>query len=319
MLGFAVSAFGAGPAPAIAIVALPAISLAIELGVSPFLFGVMCVLGSDCGAASPISTAGIVAQGLVEDFGWSALQPTFLLNSMIGHFIVALACYLLLRGWKIKPQKMVNLSELPGFNKHQIMTLAGILTFVIAVATFHRNVGLTALIVGLILVMLKVVPSDKDIIKDMSWNTLLLICGISVLMNVVLETGGIDLMVNFLSEIMNKHTARPIIALTAGIMSWFSTTTSVVMPTLIPALPGILENIGHVVEPLPMLSSLVNGSFSAAISPLSAGGGIVLATYVQLTKCNEDAQNKMFRNLFLIAVFSVLVMVGVASLGVYLV
>lgn len=318
LLAFAVSALGAGPAPAIAIVALPALSLAVELGVSPFLFGVMCAMGADCGAASPISTAGIVAQGLIEDFGWPALQPTFLINSIIGHVIVGLACYILLRGWKIKPQKTIDLKDIPSFNKNQVITLLGILAFIIAVAVFRRNVGLTALVVGLILVMIKVVPSDKDIIKDLSWNTLLLICGVSVLMNVVVLTGGIDLMVQFLSTFMNKYTARPVMALTAGIMSWFSTTTSVVMPTLIPTIPGILEKIHHVVPPLTILSSLTNGSFSAAISPLSAGGGIVLATYVQLTKCDEATQTKMFRNLFLIAIYCVAVMVVVAALGIYL-
>ena len=41
-LTWVVSACGAGPAPSIAIVALPAISLALELGVSPFLFAIMC-------------------------------------------------------------------------------------------------------------------------------------------------------------------------------------------------------------------------------------------------------------------------------------
>ena len=318
LLAFVVSGLGAGPAPAIAIVALPALSLAIELGVSPFLFGVMCCLGADCGAASPISTAGIVAQGLIEDFGWPALQPTYLINSIIGHVIVALACYLILRGWKIKPQKRIDLKEIPGFDKKQITTLLGILVFIILVAVFRRNVGLTALIVGLVLVMIKVVPSDKEIIKDLSWNTLLLICGVSLLMNVVVLTGGIDLMVAFLSSLMNRYTAQPVISLTAGIMSWFSTTTSVVMPTLIPTIPGILENIGDVVSPIAMLSALCNGSFSAAISPLSAGGGIVLATYVQLTKCDEMEQTRMFRRLFLIAVFAVVVMVLVAATGIYL-
>jgi len=316
-LTFAVSALGAGPAPAIAIVALPALSLAVELGVSPFLFGVMCSVGGCGGAASPISTAGIVAQGLIEDNGWAALQPTYFLNAFIGHFIVALACYLILRGWKIRPQKVITSKDVPGFDRNQIMTLVGIVVFIIGVAVFARNVGLTALIVGLVLVMLKVVPNDKSVIKDLSWNTLLLICGVSVLMNVVVLTGGIDLIVAFLSSLMNRYTAQPVMSLTAGIMSWFSTTTSVVMPTLIPTIPGILENIGDVVSPIALLSALCNGSFSAAVSPLSAGGGIILATYVQLTKCDEAEQSRMFRNLFLIAVFCVAVMMCVAATGIY--
>lgn len=318
LLAFAVSATGAGPAPAIAIVALPALSLAIEMGVSPFLFGVMTCLGSDCGASSPISTAGIVAQGLIEEFGWPALQPIFLINSIIGHVIVALAAYLLLRGWKVRPQKALNPADIPKFNRNQIITLLGIAVFVVLGAVLGRNIGMVALIVGLVLIMLKVGPTDKSVIKDIAWNTLLLICGVSVLMNVVVETGGIDLMVAFLSSIMTPATANPIMGLTAGIMSFFSTTTSVVMPTLIPTVPGVLENLGADIAPLTMLSSLVNCSFSAAISPLSAGGGINLATYVQLTKCDETEQSKMFRKLFLMAFFCVIIMVCVAAAGIYL-
>ena len=220
LLAFAVSATGAGPAPAIAIVALPALSLAIEMGVSPFLFGVMTCLGSDCGASSPISTAGIVAQGLIEEFGWPALQPIFLINSIIGHVIVALAAYLLLRGWKVRPQKALNPADIPKFNRNQIITLLGIAVFVVLGAVLGRNIGMVALIVGLVLIMLKVGPTDKSVIKDIAWNTLLLICGVSVLMNVVVETGGIDLMVAFLSSIMTPATANPIMGLTAGIMSF---------------------------------------------------------------------------------------------------
>ena len=316
-LAMVVSATGAGPAPAIAIVSLPAMALAMELGVSPFLFGVMVCMGADGGAASPISTAGIVAQGLVEDFGWRAIQPTYFINSIIGHVIVGLACYILLRGWKLKPTGTIDRNAIPKFNRNQIITLFGILVFIILGIFLGRNIGLIALLVGLVLIFLKVGPQDKDVIKDMSWNTLLLICGVSLLMNVVVVTGGIDLIVNFLSTFMNRYTAKPVMALSAGIMSWFSTTTSVVMPTLIPTIPGILENIGEVVDPVTLMSALTNGSFSAAISPLSAGGGIVLATYTQLTGCDEKEQASLFKKLFAIAVFCVLIMVIVAATPIY--
>ena len=106
--------------------------------------------------------------------------------------------------------------------------------------------------------------------------------------------------------------------LTAGIMSWFSTTTSVVMPTLIPTIPGILEKLCGDVNVMQMLSSVVNTSFAAAVSPLSAGGGIVLATYVQLTSCKEEEQSKWFKNLFLIAILCVVLMVIVDALGIYI-
>ena len=154
-----------------------------------------------------------------------------------------LACYILLRGWKLKPTGTIDRNAIPKFNRNQIITLFGILVFIILGIFLGRNIGLIALLVGLVLIFLKVGPQDKDVIKDMSWNTLLLICGVSLLMNVVVVTGGIDLIVNFLSSFMNRYTAKPVMALSAGIMSWFSTTTSVVMPTLIPTIPRILEAI----------------------------------------------------------------------------
>lgn len=291
-LTWVVSACGAGPAPSIAIVALPAISLALELGVSPFLFAIMCEIGGCCGAAFPLATAGIVAEGLIEDFGWPAIQPAFTLNALIGHTIVALIVYIIFKGYKIRPTKKLDKSDIPAFSKQQWICLIGIVVFMVLAFVTGYNVGLCALIVGLILIALKVGPTDKEVIKDMSWNTILLICGVSILMNVVVLTGGI--------------------------MSWFSTTTSVVMPTLIPTIPGILEKLGGDVNVMQMLSSVVNTSFAAAVSPLSAGGGIVLATYVQLTSCKEEEQSKWFKNLFLVAILCVVLMVIVDALGIYI-
>lgn len=312
-----VSGIGAGPAPAIAIVSLPAISLAVEMGVSPFLFGVMYAMGANAGASSPISTAGIVAQGLVENYGWRSLQPDYFINCAIGHFLAALACYILLKGWKIKPRDQIDKSQIGSLNKNQWISLLGILVFVILVVVFRKNVGLTALIVGLGLIMMKVVSSDREIIQSISWNTLLLICGVSVLMNIVVETRGIELIINFLSMFMTEYTAKPVISISAGIMSWFCTTTSVVMPTLIPTIPGLLQNIKVPIDPVTLVSALTTGSFSAAISPLSAGGGLILATYVQLTNCSAKEQTVLFRKLFMIAVFCVAVMAVVAFLPIY--
>ena len=226
--------------------------------------------------------------------------------------------YIIFKGYKIRPTKKLAKSDIPAFSKQQWICLIGIVAFMVLAFVTGYNVGLCALIVGLILIALKVGPTDKEVIKDMSWNTILLICGVSILMNVVVLTGGIDLMVAGLSSLMTEKTAAPIMGLTAGIMSWFSTTTSVVMPTLIPTIPGILEKLGGDVNVMQMLSSVVNTSFAAAVSPLSAGGGIVLATYVQLTSCKEEEQSKWFKNLFLIAILCVVLMVIVDALGIYI-
>jgi hypothetical protein len=43
------------------------------------------------------------------------------------------------------------------------------------------------------------------------------------------------------------------------------------MPTLIPTIPGLMEKLGGSINAMSLLSSLVNTSFAAAVSPLSAG------------------------------------------------
>lgn len=323
-LAWVVSAVGAGPAPSIAIVALPAISLALELGVSPFLFAVMCEIGGCCGAAFPLATGGIVAESLIEGWDWPSIQPAFTINALIGHVLVCAVLYIILKGWKIRPEKKIDRHDVPKFSKNQIMVLVGIVAFMALAFFSGYNVGICALIVALILIVLGVDNeatgkriADKDIIKDLSWNTILLICGVSILMNVVSLTGGIDLIVAGLTSIMNKYTASPILGLASGIMSWFSTTTSVVMPTLIPTIPGIMEEIVGT-NGMQLMSSLVNTSFAAALSPLSAGGGIVLATYVQLTNCDEGEQSRWFKNLFLYAILCVVLMVVVNALNIYI-
>jgi len=56
--------------------------------------------------------------------------------------------------------------------------------------------------------------------------------------------GGIDLLADILSSMMNDKTAPSIIGLTAGLMSWFSSANGVVFPTLIPTVSKIVADIG---------------------------------------------------------------------------
>ncbi len=63
------------------------------------------------------------------------------------------------------------------------------------------------------------------------WGTLLLICGVGVLMNVIILTGGIDLLSDALASIMSDSSAVSILGITAGVLRG-SPTSGVVMPTL---------------------------------------------------------------------------------------
>ena len=93
--------------------------------------------------------------------------------------------------------------------------------------------GLFAFAAAAVLILLGAVD-EKKAIKGIPWGTLVFICGVGVLINVIDTLGGITMISDFLTGFMNKHTATPILAATSGILSWVSSTTGVVMPTLLP-------------------------------------------------------------------------------------
>ena len=138
-----------------------------------------------------------------------------------------------------------------------------------------------------------------------------------MLMAVVKALGGIDLLVEGLTSIMSGSTAKPIMALAAGVMSWFSSTTGVVMPALIPTITGILEQFpgaGYA----PLITSITITSFLAAFSPASTGGAGIMAQYAIFTRDKGDQDtNKLFVRLFLTSIVSVLVSVVFAFVGIY--
>ena len=116
---------------------------------------------------------------------------------------------------------------------------------------------------------------------------------------------------------MNEHTAAPILGLTAGIMSWFSSTTGVVMPTLIPTAAGIAETFQGAVGYTELVSAVTITSFMAAFSPASTGGATIIAQYAVFKKMDEEESNRLFMRLFIISVLSVLFSVALAAIGFY--
>lgn len=81
---------------------------------------------------------------------------------------------------------------------------------------------------------------------------------------------------------MSPVTAPGVMGLTAGIMSWFSSTSGVVMPTLIPTVTDVAAQVGGGVSTLALLSAITNTASAAGMSPISTGGSMGLAAYTQI-------------------------------------
>lgn len=310
------AAIGPGTIPVMALIAPIGMALAAEMKISPLLLAPIGVLGSAAGGISPIAPTGIIGTTLAAQQGITGIDMPYFYNSLIGETLVVAFLYIILGGYKIKSEKELRISDIAAFSKQQIITMAGMAAMVFIVLLTKANVGLVAFVVGVALLGLGVADERKSI-AAIPWGTLILVCGVGVLMNLAIKLKGIALLAQFLASFMTPATASPIIGLTAGIMSWFSSTSGVVMPTLIPTVAGISQSLGGNVSSLDLISAITMTAHTAGVSPASTGGALALASYAANAHVSAADQNKLFMQMFAVAVGSVLFMTLVAATGIY--
>lgn len=313
-LSAGISALGPGHIAAGILMTTFAVYLALEMKINPFATALYAKLGANAGCASPLSLTGVLAKGLSEPLGYSGFGVHLFATTLISGFVFTLVVYVIYKGYKVTADNPMKLSELPKFNKKQLFTILVMAVLVILCIGFQMDVGTLAFVGAAILVLTGCVDEKKGI-KNIPWGTLLMITGVGVLVNVMDTLGGISLISDFLMSVMTKTTAVPIMAATSGILSWVSSTTGVVMPTLYPVAAEIASNIGaNYVE---LISAITATSFAAAISPLSTGGAIILSSYSAAKELEIEEQNRLFKTLFLLSVANVAINVVLAALGVF--
>lgn len=313
-LSAGISALGPGHIAAGILMTTFAVYLALEMDINPFATALYAKLGANAGCASPLSLTGVLARGLSEPLGYSGFGIHLFITTLISGFVFTLVVYVIYKGYKVTADNPMKLSELPKFNKKQLFTILVMAALVILCIGFQMDVGTLAFVGAAILVLTGCVDEKKGI-KNIPWGTLLMITGVGVLVNVMDTLGGISLISDFLMSVMTKTTAVPIMAATSGILSWVSSTTGVVMPTLYPVAAEIASNIGaNYVE---LISAITATSFAAAISPLSTGGAIILSSYSAAKELETEEQNRLFKTLFLLSVANVAINVVMAALGVF--
>lgn len=210
----------------------------------------------------------------------------------------------------------MKLADIPKFNRDQLCTIGAIIVMVVCCIGFKLDTGLFAFAAAAVLILLGV-ADEKKAIKGIPWGTLVFICGVGALVNVIDHLGGITLISDFLTGMMSARTATPILAATSGILSWVSSTTGVVMPALYPIAAEVCETFGEGVHYVELISGITAASFAAAISPLSTGGAIIMSSYSAARETSTEEMNKMFKTLFLLSVGNVCLNVLLSALGVF--
>ena len=311
-----ISAIGPGHIAAGILMTTFAMYLAFEMKINPMSTALYAKLGANAGCASILSITGILARNLSEPLGYSGFGLHLLLSTLLSGFCFTMILYIAYKGYKVHADNPLKLSDIPKFNRDQLCTITAIIVMVICCIGFKLDTGLFAFAAASVLILLGC-ADEKKAIRGIPWGTLVFICGVGALINVIKQLGGIDLISDCLTGLMSARTTAPILAATSGILSWVSSTTGVVMPTLYPVAAGVCDTFGSGVNYVELISAITATSFAAAISPLSTGGAIIMSSYSAAKETSTEEMNKMFRTLFLLSAGNVLLNVALAALGVF--
>jgi len=311
------SAIGPGCIPTMAIMMVFSMSLAAEMKINPAMLSALVVLSASGGGVSPIAPTGIIginlcaAAGITEEVGMA-----FLINGVVSTTLYGILVYFFFGGHKIKSVDSELLKQSEKFNRDQLITIAGIAVMVVMVMFYKVNVGLASFFVAAILSCLGVADETKALLS-VPWGTLILVGGVSVLINLIVQLGGIKLLSEFLASFMTPATAPSIVGFSAGLLSWVSSTSGVVMPTFIPTVPGLAAELGGQVNVVEIATGLSMIAHTAGISPMSTGGGLALAAYTSVAKSSAEEQQKLFLAMFGVSACGLVFLSFMAYLGLF--
>ena len=137
------------------------------------------------------------------------------------------------------------------------------------------DVGLVAVVFA-VLALLMNLGDEKEVIKKVPWGTLIMICGVGMLISVAIKAGTVKLIAGFVTDTIPAPVVPIVMAAIGGFMSFFSSTMGVVTPALFPLVPNLAEASG--IDAAVLFSAIVIGAQATAISPFSSGGSLVLST-----------------------------------------
>jgi di/tricarboxylate transporter len=277
-----VAVLGGGNIAAAALIAPVAMSAAGGLGISGFLMVIMVGNGANAGAYSPIAPTGIVANELMAQAGLPGVEWLTFWNTFIAQTFVAFAGYLLLGGGKLLRSgrevdgRAVHVApeDLEPLTRAQWITVLVTVSLLTSIIFLGVDIIVGAFVATALLLVLRV-SDEEAAIAAVPWGTILMICGVSTLISVLAETGGIDVIVDGLVAISTPTSVTGMVAFVSGLISAYSSTVGVVLPTFLPTVPGLAERLGA--DALAIASSINVGGHLVDVSPLSTIGALCVA------------------------------------------
>ena len=278
-LGCALASMGPGNVSTAALLGPMAMAVAGRAAIPAFLMIIMVGNGAQAGALSPFAPTGVIVNGLMVKIGLPGHEWFTYWTNLAAHAAVAFGGYALFGGLKLfKSSAVVTIEHKPEdveFDRSNFITIAVIAALLVGVLFFGVNVGMGAF-AGAVILGAVGAADHKDAIKRMPWSVIVMMSGVTVLIALMEDTGGLDLFTAALARLATPGTITGVIAFVTGLISVYSSTSGVVLPAFLPTIPGLIERLGGG-DPLAIAASMNIGAHLVDLSPLSTTGALCIA------------------------------------------
>lgn len=333
----AVGGLGAG-ASTPAIVGPFAFTVAISSGISPVLTAVSISFGNLIGSNNPYNGyGGVIGKNLMLENGTDPslvsgmcsriwLNCTLMCVMIIGIFFLASMKRSRNMGGRKEGCDLSRRQEMPVFDQKQKKTMIILAAAFICMVVpeimnlfFPETVWKTAagickpqvvmVTAALICSILKLAP-EKEVIRQIPVSTVVMISGVYMLIKVSVAAGLVDQIGILLGESVPAAVVPGMLVILAAFLSFFSSSTSTVMPLMYPLVPGLAAGMG--LDPVVLYTCIFFGGLSTAVSPFSTGGALTIAGCPD-PKIKEELTSKMIGCALVIP----LLVVAAAQLGLF--
>lgn len=294
MLAFVLSTIGPGAIASVALVAPIAMPASMQAGIPTLLSAIMVGTGANAGNLSPISAVGAMVNGLMAQIGLPGHELKVWMSNLVANLLVAIVAYLLFGGWRLLRAGRTVAADpsAPRFQRGHWLTIAVTAVWMAAVIGWRVHTGLGAFAAGTLLLLARA-ADDRDVIRRVPFDVILMVTGVTMLVAVLESTGGMQLFTGIIARVASPATLNGVIAFVTGVISTYSSTLGVVLPAFLPMVPSLVSQVGGG-DPLAVALSINIGSSLVDVSPLSTLGALCVATVVEPVAARE-----LFRKLLI--------------------
>ena len=318
-----ITTIGPGNIAGCALMAPVAMAIASKVKMPAFLMTLLVVGACNGAAFSPFAPTGIISNGIIAKCAPELGIPADYLNTLawkihfnstIAQGFVNIGGFFVMGGLKwIREQKgaALDIDELAPkpepFNAAQTTTLLLVAILIILVVVpglpgvkgtlpktitnMLSNVGSISFVLSIVL-MLTGYGDSKAAVKVMPWSVIMMVCGVSVLIDVMDKAGGLNFLVEVMASVAGPTTICFWTAFVPAVISAYSSSSGVVMPMFLPMTPGLVELTGG--DPIAIISAIDVGSHLVDTSPLSTLGALCIASAGE-----EEDKGVLFRKLLI--------------------